>query len=126
MGEEITTSVAEWKEKIQTIEDRPILAQAIAVASTGNLTQAIVIANRIASGRTLHQEAQVEVRYWQLQLQEIADRHTLERAIEIYHQGEISLAIDIASTIARRSPIYSDARSYIADWRLLVPSPIRN
>ena len=127
LGEEITASVAEWNEKIQTIEDRPILAQAIAVASKGNLTQAIAIANRIALGRTLYQDAQAEVRYWQLELQEIADRHTLERAIGIYRQGQISMAIDIASTIARRSSIYSDARSCMADWRLLLtPSSIRN
>ncbi|WP_373544778.1 hypothetical protein [Chamaesiphon sp.] len=126
LGAEITTSVAEWTDKIQTIEDRPILTNAIAVASKGNLAQAIEIANKIAPGRALYAHTQAEVRYWRLELQEIADRRTLERAIGIYRQGKISLAIDIASTIARRSSIYNDARSYIADWRLLIPSPIRN
>ena len=123
LGEEITGAVAEWNEKIQTIEDRPILANAIAVAKQGNLSQAIAIANRIAPSRSLHQDAQAEVRYWALELQEIADRHTLARAIGIYRQGKISTAIELAATIGRRSSIYRDARSYIADWRLLVPQP---
>jgi hypothetical protein len=120
MGAEITAVVAEWTEKIQTIEDRPILANAIAIANRGDLAQAITVANRIAPGRSLYQNAQAEVRYWALELQEIADRQTLERAISIYRQGKISVAIELAATIGRRSPIYSDARSYVADWRLLL------
>ncbi|PSB59521.1 hypothetical protein [Chamaesiphon polymorphus] len=120
LGEEITAAVAEWNEKIQTIEDRPILNNAIATAQGGNLAGAIEIANRIAPGRSLYRDAQAEVRYWRLELQEIADRRTLERAINIYRQGKISVAIDLAATIGRRSPIYSDARSYVANWRLLL------
>jgi hypothetical protein len=120
LGEEITAVVAEWTEKIQTIEDRPILATAMALANKGDLSQAITVANRIARGRALYQNAQAEVRYWAVELQEIVDRQTLERAISIYRQGNISQAIDLATTIGRRSPIYSDARSYVADWRLLL------
>jgi hypothetical protein len=127
LGEEITTSVAEWNEKIQVIEDRPILAQAIEIAKQGHLSQAITVANRIAPGRSLYQDAQSEVRYWSLELQEVADRHTLDRAIAIYRQGNISNAIELAATIGRRSPIYGDARSYVADWRLLLtPRSSRN
>jgi hypothetical protein len=127
LGEEITTSVAEWNEKIQVVEDRPILAQAIEIARQGHLSQAIAVANRIAPGRSLYQDAQAEVRYWSLELQEVADRHTLDRAIAIYRQGNISNAIELAATIGRRSPIYSDARAYVADWRLLLaPRSRRN
>ena len=127
LGEEITGFVAEWNEKIQTIEDRPILASAMALARKGHLTQAVETANRIAPGRSLYQDAQSQVRYWNIELQEIADRHTLERAIGIYRQGKISTAIELAATIGRRSPIYSDARSYVADWRLLLaPRSVSN
>ncbi|AFY96613.1 hypothetical protein [Chamaesiphon minutus] len=127
LGEEITTAVAEWTEKIQTIEDRPILNNAIATAQGGNFAGAIEIANQIAPGRSLYREAQAEVRYWSLELQEIADRRTLERAINIYRQGKISTAIDLAATIGRRSPIYGDARSYVANWRLLLtPRSVSN
>jgi hypothetical protein len=120
LGEEITASVAEWTEKIQVVEDRPILVQAIEIAKQGHLERAITTANRIAPGRSLYQDAQSQVRYWSLELQEVADRHTLDRAIFIYRQGHISNAIELAATIGRRSPIYSDARSYVSDWRLLL------
>jgi hypothetical protein len=127
LGEEITAAVAGWTEKIQTIEDRPILLNALSTARQGNLSQAIEIANRIAPGRSLYTEAQAEARYWRLELQEIADRRTLERAIAIYREGKISTAIDLAATIGRRSPIYSDARAYVTDWRLLLtPRSARN
>ncbi|WP_310482965.1 hypothetical protein [Chamaesiphon sp. VAR_48_metabat_403] len=127
LGEEITGYVAAWNEKIQTIEDRPILASAMALANQGNLTQAVTMANRITPGRSLYQDAQSQVRYWNLELQEIADRRTLERAIGIYRQGKISTAIELAATIGRRSPIYGDARPYIANWRLLLaPRSVSN
>jgi hypothetical protein len=127
LGEEITASVTEWNEKIQVIEDRPILAQAIEVAKQGHLQRAINTASRITPGRALYQDAQSQVRYWSRELQEIADRRTLDRAIFIYRQGHISNAIELAATIGRRSPIYSDARSYVSDWRLLlIPRSSRN
>jgi hypothetical protein len=127
MGAEATAAVGEWNEKIQTIEDTPIFNRAQAIANSGNLTQAIEIANQIAPGRALYQTAQSSVRYWSLELQEIADRQTLEKAIAIYRQGQISTAIDLAATINRRSPIYGDARAYVADWRLLLsPRSMRN
>ena len=127
LGEEATTAVSEWNYKIQTIEDTPILIRAQSLATTGNLAQAVALASRITPGRALYPTAQAEVRYWSLELQEIADRHILERAIAIYRQGKITTAIELAATIGRRSPIYSDARSYVADWRLLLlPRAIRN
>lgn len=127
MGEEIVAAAAEWTEKIQVIEDRPILAQAIETARQGNLSQAIDIASRIAPGRSLYQDAQSQVRYWGRELQEIADRRTLDRAIAIYRRGNISMAINLAATISWRSPIYSDARSYVNSWQaFLAPRAARN
>jgi hypothetical protein len=120
LGEEITGYVADWTEKIQTIEDKPILDSAIAIASQGNLSQAVATANRIAPGRALYQNAQAEIRYWNLQLMEIADRQTLDRAITIYRQGKISAAIELAASISRRSPVYGDARPYVYSWRMLL------
>jgi hypothetical protein len=117
MGEEITTFVSEWNEKIQVIEDRPVLAHAIEIARQGHLSQAITVASRITPGRSLYQDAQAEIRYWSLELQEIADRRTLDQAIAIYRRGNISQAVELAATIGRRSPVYSDSRSYVSEWR---------
>ncbi len=120
MGEEATVAVAGWTEKIQTIEDRPILENAQALAKQGHLSKAIEVGNRIAPGRALYHDMQADVRYWSLELQEIADRRTLEQAIATYRRGNISNAIGLAASIGRRSPVYGESRSYVADWRLLI------
>ncbi len=120
MGEEVTLAVAGWTEKIQTIEDQPILEAAQALAQQGYLSKAIEVANRIAPGRALYTASQTDIRYWYLELQEIADRRTLQQAISTYRRGNISNAIGLAASIGRRSPVYREARSYVADWRMLV------
>jgi hypothetical protein len=120
MGEESTIAVAGWTEKIQTIEDRPILENAQALAKQGQLSKAIEVGNRIAPGRALYRDMQSDVRYWSLELQEIADRRTLAQAIGTYRRGNISNAIALAASIGRRSPVYGESRSYVADWRLLL------
>jgi hypothetical protein len=122
LGAEATEVVGEWNHKIQTIEDTPILVRAQTLATSGNLTQAVAQASKIAPGRALYRTAQAHVRYWSLELQEIADRRTLERAIAIYRQGKIAAGIELASTIGRSSPVYGDARPYIANWRMLLSS----
>jgi tetratricopeptide (TPR) repeat protein len=122
MGEEATAAVSEWNVRIQTIEDRPILDNALAVAQRGNLTQAIAVADRIAPGRALYPTAQASVRQWYRDLQDINDRQTLNRAIATYRRGNISEAIQVAGTIGRRSSSYGDAHGYMSEWRaLLVP-----
>lgn len=120
VGEQATAAVADWTNQIQTIEDRPVIETARALAKQGDLTQAIEVANRIAPGRTLYSEIQSDIRYWYLELQEIADRRTLQQAIGTYRRGNISNAIGIAASIGRRSRVYREARSYLADWRLLL------
>jgi tetratricopeptide (TPR) repeat protein len=120
LGAEATEVVGEWNHKIQTIEDTPILVRAQALATSGNLAQAVALATKIAPGRALYGTAQAQVRYWSLELMEIADRRTLDRAIAIYRQGKIAAGIELASTIGRRSPVYGDARPYIANWRMLL------
>ena len=122
LGAEATEVVGEWNHKIQTIEDTPILVRAQALATSGNLTQAVTLASKIAPGRALYGTAQAQVRYWSLELREIADRRTLDRAIAIYRQGKIAAGIELASTIDRSSPVYGDARPYIANWRMLLSS----
>jgi hypothetical protein len=125
MGEEATAAVSEWTVRIQTIEDRPILDNALALSQQGNLTQAIAVADRIAPGRALYHNAQANVRQWYRDLQDIADRQTLYRAIGTYRRGNISEAIQVASSIGRRSSSYGEAYGYISNWRaLLVPKPV--
>jgi hypothetical protein len=120
IGKEASQEVAQWTVKIQTIEDQPIVARAQALANKGKLSEAVQVANQIAPGRALYAQAQSHVRYWWIELQEIADRQTLNQAKAIYRRGHISAAIATASQIGRRSPVYSEARSYISDWQDLL------
>jgi hypothetical protein len=122
---ETRAMVDAWRTKLETIEDEPIIANAQAIANRGQLTEAIKVANKIAPGRALYQKAQSNIRYWSLELMEIADRRTLQRAIAVYREGHIVKAIAIGDTITRRSPMYAEARGYISNWRdLLSPKSI--
>ena len=57
-----------WTNELQTMEDRPMLAQARSQAQKGNLSQAIAEAQGIKSGRALYDEAQAEIAAWQWEI----------------------------------------------------------
>jgi hypothetical protein len=97
------------------LEDQPILSQARSQANSGNLSQAIQTARRIASGRALHGEAQREIYGWGDQLQAIVDRATLDRAAALAAKGNLSQAIDTASSVSS-SAVSGEARSSISQW----------
>ncbi len=130
---ETQTQVAQWIAQIQTIEDRPILAQAQTLASQGKWEQAIATANKIRVGRALYAEAQTNAGGWIAQLQAIVDRGTLNQATALAEQGSLSRAIDVAATIGYGRSLYREAQGAIARWaeqravilraRESVPSP---
>jgi soluble cytochrome b562 len=66
--------VQNWVNQVQIAEDRPILDQAIDLASQGRLTEAIAKASQITSERGLYAEAQTEIGRW------IAERDRIEAA----------------------------------------------
>jgi hypothetical protein len=113
---EAQTQVAQWTAQIQTIEDRPILTQARALASDGKLEQAIATAGKIRAGRALYNEAQAAAGEWIWQLQAIVDRGTLNQATALAEQGSLTRAIDLASTIGYGRSLYNEAQSAIARW----------
>jgi soluble cytochrome b562 len=117
---ETAEMVADWRKKLQTIEDTPLLTNAQTLANQGKLEEAVKMASRVTPGRALYANAQANIRYWSLELMEIADRRVLQRAIAVYRSGNISQAIDIGSAITRRSPMYSEARGYIDNWQNLI------
>lgn len=71
---EAQTAVSRWVAQIQTTKDRPLLAQAAALANQGRLTEAIALAAEIGSGRALYYEAQDNIDRW------IAKRSAIEAA----------------------------------------------
>ncbi|QEQ02231.1 hypothetical protein FFX45_02150 [Thermosynechococcus sp. CL-1] len=58
----------EWQEKLEEIEDRPILDRAIRLAREGKLEEAIQTAEQIGSGRALYREALNRIWQWDYEL----------------------------------------------------------
>ncbi len=106
-----------WIAQAQIIEDQPILRLAKSQANSGQLSQAIQTARKIASSRALYGDAQRSIGGWGDQLQAIADRATMERAAALAAQGNLSQAIDMASGVSSSS-VSREAQSSIAQWSL--------
>ena len=104
-----------WIAQAQIIEDQPILRLAKSQANSGQLSQAIQTARKIASSRALYGDAQRSIGGWGDQLQAIADRATMERAASLAAQGNLSQAIDMASGVSSSS-VSREAQSSIAQW----------
>lgn len=104
-----------WITQAQIIEDQPILRLAKSQAASGQLSQAIQTARKIASSRALYGDAQRSIGGWGDQLQAIADRATMERAAALAARGNLTQAIDTASAVSSSS-VYREAQSSIAQW----------
>lgn len=113
---EAQAAIFKWNRQIQTIEDRPILAQATTLASQKKLKEAIQQANKITAGRALYSEAQASVRKWTRLIQVAEDQPTLNRAKKLAEEGKLSEAIAEASKIGYGRALYNDAQSSISNW----------
>ncbi|MEL6260254.1 MAG: hypothetical protein AAFR12_04235 [Cyanobacteria bacterium J06626_6] len=110
------TYIAEWADRIEIIEDQPILKKAQALADAGELSEAIAEAKKVQTGRALYAEAQTAVEDWTEELQIIEDRPILIEAQNLAAIGSLSAAIDVAAQIAPGRALYGEARASIAIW----------
>ncbi|MGI8935553.1 MAG: hypothetical protein ACR2FS_15915 [Phormidesmis sp.] len=110
------TYIAEWLDRIEIIEDQPILTKAEQLADGGKLKQAIAEAQKVAKGRALRDQAQAAIKTWTGELETIEDRPILVRAENLAARGSLTAAIEVASQIAPGRALYSAARSSIAIW----------
>lgn len=113
---EAQTNIANWTNQIEIIEDRPIINNAKAIASTGQLGQAINVAGTIRPGRALYAEAQGLIGEWVYQIQLAEDRSIMAQAYGLANQGYLTRAIEVASSIAPGRPLYGEARGAIGQW----------
>lgn len=114
---EAQTRIADWRNEIQVIEDRPILDEATALAGEDKLQQAIQVASRIPAGRVLHARAQSLVEDWTTQIQIAEDTPILVEARGLAAIGSLTRAINLASQIAPGRALYGQAQGEIAIWR---------
>ncbi|MEO1622869.1 MAG: hypothetical protein AAFU53_17770, partial [Cyanobacteria bacterium J06632_3] len=90
------TYIAEWEDRIETIEDQPILDKAEQFATAGKLSKAIATAGEIKSGRALYVSAQAKAKAWTEELQIIEDRPILIEAENLAARGSLTAAIGVA------------------------------
>jgi hypothetical protein len=113
---EAQTNIADWTNQIEIIEDRPIIAQAQAIANQGRWGDAIQVASGIRPGRALYWEAQSLIGQWVYQIQIIEDRPILAEANGLANQGYLTRAINVASSIAPGRALYGEAQGLISQW----------
>ena len=110
------TYIAEWEDRIEIIEDQPIMTQAEQLATRGKLREAIAQAEKVQEGRALYKTAQESILAWTTEAETIEDRPILIRAQNLAAIGHYSAAIDVAYQIAPGRALYGEARTSIAIW----------
>jgi hypothetical protein len=113
---EAQTLIAEWRKRIEIIEDKPFLAEARTLAKEGKLNEAIAAANKIAKGRALYDEAQKEVDKWITEQQIAQDQPILNQAYNLAKQGNLTAAINTAYQIGYGRALYYEAQGAISQW----------
>ena len=105
-----------WKSRIERVEDRPILDQAISLANQKNYDGAIQIAQQISSGRALSTEAQRKIALWQ---QEINAQLYLRQAFKLADRrtpDSLAQAIRTIRKIPSTTSPYYQVASNANDW----------
>lgn len=117
---EARKQIAQWREKIQITEDRPILEYAKDLAAsnrTDSLNEAILQARSIEAGRALYGEAQENIRKWQAILQRRTDQPIFDRAVALGSQKQYSQAIAVANQISAGRALYPEMQEQVKGWR---------
>ena len=105
-----------WQTSIETVEDQPILDQAISLANQKNYDRAIQIARQISSGRALSSQAEKKIALWQ---QEIDAQEYLQEALQLADQGtpdSLAQAIRIIRQIPSTASSYYRVAPNANDW----------
>ncbi|EKQ69262.1 hypothetical protein OsccyDRAFT_1887 [Leptolyngbyaceae cyanobacterium JSC-12] len=113
---EAQAAIFDWRQQIQTIEDKPILDRARKLAEQKRLIDAIREADKIPVGRTLHPEAQAAILRWTKMIQTAEDQPILNEARVLANQGNVGAAIGVAYQIAPGRALYEAAQKEIAVW----------
>jgi hypothetical protein len=110
------TYIAEWANRIEIIEDQPIVTKAKALAVEGKLASAIAEAQKVKKDRALYKETQVAIKGWVAEIQTIEDTPILIQAENYAARGSLSAAIDTAAQIGPGRALSEEASTSIAIW----------
>lgn len=113
------TLIAQWRDQIEHIEDRPYVLRARRLAQKGTiaaLQQAIGEAQQVALGRALRIEAQTLIAGWFDQIEVIEDQPLLNEANALASDGKLKGAIAAAEQVQPGRALYDQAQTLIKDW----------
>lgn len=119
--EDAAPQIRRWRERIETIEDQPVLTRADQLASAGTpdaLRAAIQEARKISSGRKLSEDANTRIRNWRRRVEQIEDQPFLDQARAQAAAGDVEGAIATASRIGSGRALYDDAQADVSDWQM--------
>ena len=110
------TDIAAWLDRIEVIQDQPILNAANQLATNDQLREAIAKAEEIQDDRALYEQAQAMVQDWMRTLQIEEDSPILEQAKSLAYEGSLTQAINLAAQIGPGRALYREARNAIDLW----------
>ncbi|ERT09912.1 hypothetical protein M595_0032 [Lyngbya aestuarii BL J] len=119
-GEDAQVQMVRWTQKIEEIEDRPLLENADQLASFGDvksLKEAISQAKQIGQGRALYDEAQDRISEWTERSQRLEYQPILDRAVQIASDGDLARAISVAEQIKPGIVLYPEAKMKVDEWK---------
>ncbi len=108
--------ITAWTERVQMMQDQPILDRARQLASVGAWDDAIATAQQIQSGRSLHNAAQRDITNWQNRLEGQAQ---LQDAYTIADSGTVAglvSAIQVANRVPANNSSRAEADQMINTW----------
>ena len=108
--------IQQWTADLQRAEDGPILEQAEAMASSGNLTGAVAMAQRIGRGRAMSAQSQERVRDWQAQLQAASNLAAAQKLAETGTPESLLGAIQAAARVPKSSNLRAQSRLAMDNW----------
>ena len=121
--QEAQGKVRAWTGQIQQIQDQPYLDRAREFANAGDLVSAVRAAEQIGAGRSLYNDAQVDVKQWrsQLRAQELQAQaqQNLQNARQLANTGSsdgLANAISAANQVPANSALRTDADNAINEW----------
>lgn len=118
--DEAQQEIKAWTKQIQILEDQPILNRANELASNNSIEsmqEAISQARLIVPNRALYNEAQEQIRTWQISIEKQQDQPILDQAISLANAGDYSTAIETAQQIGEDRALYAETRSQIRSWQ---------
>lgn len=114
--EQAQNKIQEWTRRSEQFQDQPLLDQARQLAGDGNLAAAVDLAERIAPGRALYEEARANIRKWQDRLQGEQSLQTARQAAQAGTADALETAIMLADRIPASSSLRGQAEEVINEW----------